>query len=187
MPVNIEQIYREESGRILATLIRLLGSFDLAEEAAQEAFAAALEQWPKQGVPTNPRAWLISTGRHKGIDRLRRERRFEDRPEELEQLTSAEEPAFDPEDAMMNDSPFNDDRLRLVFTCCHPALRTEAQVALTLRTLCGLATEEIAKAFLVPVATMAQRLVRAKQKIKDARGFRTGFHRRMNCRSGWKR
>ncbi len=168
----IEKIYREESGRILATLIRLLGDFDLAEEAAQEAFAVALEQWPRQGIPGNPRAWLVSTARNKAVDLLRRRSRFEKKQEELQRL-AGEQPAItlknepsarEPDDAMLSD-----DRLRLIFTCCHPALRTEAQVALTLRTLCGLSTEEIAKAFLAPVPTMAQRLVRAKGKIRDAR------------------
>ena len=168
----IEKIYREESGRILATLIRLLGDFDLAEEAAQEAFAVALEQWPRQGIPGNPRAWLVSTARNKAVDLLRRRSRFEKKQEELQRL-AGEQPAItlknepsarEPDDAMLSD-----DRLRLIFTCCHPALRTDAQVALTLRTLCGLSTEEIAKAFLAPVPTMAQRLVRAKGKIRDAR------------------
>jgi RNA polymerase sigma-70 factor, ECF subfamily len=168
----IEKIYREESGRILATLIRLLGDFDLAEEAAQEAFAVALEQWPRQGIPGNPRAWLVSTARNKAVDLLRRRSRFEKKQEELRRLageqpaiTLKNEPSADePDDAMLSD-----DRLRLIFTCCHPALRQEAQVALTLRTLCGFSTEEIAKAFLAPVPTMAQRLVRAKGKIRDAR------------------
>jgi RNA polymerase sigma-70 factor (ECF subfamily) len=178
-PVNIEQvaiekIYREESARVLATLIRLLGSFDLAEEATQEAFAAAVEHWPRLGTPANPRAWLVSTGRHKAVDLLRRRARFENKREELQRLAAIEEQlALDPEDAilskeMLSNTIQGDDRLRLIFTCCHPALVLEAQVALTLRTLCGLATEEIAKAFLVPAATMAQRLVRAKAKIRDA-------------------
>ena len=162
--MNLEQIYREESGRILATLIRLLGGFDLAEEVMQEAFAVALEQWPKQGTPENPRAWLVSTARHKAVDWLRRRSRFEAKREELQRLATMEEQlAAAPEDTMLSD-----DRLRLIFTCYHPALVLEAQVALTLRTLGGLATEEIARAFLVPVPTMAQRLVRAKQKIRDA-------------------
>jgi RNA polymerase sigma-70 factor (ECF subfamily) len=171
----IETIYRKESARVLATLIRLLGSFDLAEEATQEAFATALEQWPHQGMPENPRAWLVSTGRHKAIDLLRRRVRFEDKREELQRLAAIEEQlAIDPEDAvligeMLRDPMQRDDRLRLIFTCCHPALMIEAQVALTLRTLCGLATDEIARAFLVPPPTMAQRLARAKAKIKDAR------------------
>jgi RNA polymerase sigma-70 factor, ECF subfamily len=162
----LENIYRDEWGRIVATLIRLLGSFDLAEEAAQEAFAAALEQWPRQGVPANPRAWLISTARHKAIDALRRKTRWEDDGDPEEKLAAlAHEPAPDiEEDGLV----VEDDRLRLIFTCCHPALNREAQVALTLRTLCGLTTEQIAKAFLTPLATLAQRLVRAKQKIRDA-------------------
>jgi RNA polymerase sigma-70 factor (ECF subfamily) len=152
-PGDLEQIYREEWGRVVATLIRLMGSFELAEEAAQEAFAAAVEQWPREGVPANPRAWLISTARHKAIDALRRKSRWEDTGDPalaLEALTALEQsPVFADEDNVLED-----DRLRLIFTCCHPALGTEAQVALTLRTLCGL--------------TMAQRLVRAQQKIRDA-------------------
>jgi RNA polymerase sigma-70 factor (ECF subfamily) len=166
--VTIEQIFREESARILATLIRLLGSFDLAEEVTQEAFAVALEQWPRTGIPAHPRAWLVSTARHKAIDLLRRQTRLEDKHEELQRLAATGEPD-DTSDSMLSDTNWPDDRLRLIFTCCHPALMIEAQVALTLRTLGGLATEEIAKAFLVPVPTMAQRLVRAKQKIRDAR------------------
>jgi len=160
--VNFDQIYREESARVLATLIRLLGSFDLAEEATQDAFAAALERWPRQGIPSNPRAWLVSTGRHKAIDLLRRRARFEDKREELLRLAAPQE------QAAIEDDMVGDDRLRLIFTCCHPALMIEAQVALTLRTLCRLDTEQIARAFLVPAPTMAQRLVRAKQKIRDA-------------------
>jgi RNA polymerase sigma-70 factor, ECF subfamily len=162
--MTIEQIYREESGRILATLIRLLGDFDLAEEAVQEAFSAAVEHWPRAGMPANPRAWLVSAGRNKAVDLLRRRARFEAKRDELARLTAlAEELSETPEESMLND-----DRLRLIFTCCHPALAREAQVPLTLRTLCGLSTEEIARAFLVPLPTMAQRLVRAKQKIRDA-------------------
>jgi RNA polymerase sigma-70 factor (ECF subfamily) len=163
--MNIERLYREESGRILATLIRLLGDFDLAEEAVLEAFVTALEQWPAEGMPANPRAWLVSTARHKAVDRLRRRTRFQEKRAELERLAALEEQmaSSDPPE-----STVADDRLRLIFTCCHPALAIEAQVALTLRTLCGLSTEEIARAFLVPVPTMAQRLVRAKQKIRDA-------------------
>jgi len=138
---SLEQIYRDQWGRIVATLIRLLGSFDLAEEAAQEAFAVALEQWPRQGVPANPRAWLVSTARHKAIDALRRKTRWEDSGDPGEKLAALERlPA---EEA--GDDGFADDRLRLIFTCCHPALHTEAQVALTLRTLCGLTTEQIAE------------------------------------------
>jgi RNA polymerase sigma-70 factor (ECF subfamily) len=163
-PGVFEQIYREQWGRIVATLIRLLGSFELAEEAAQEAFATALEQWPREGLPANPRGWLISTARHKAIDALRRKARWEDAGDPAAALEAlAAMPAAEAEE----DVP-EDDRLRLIFTCCHPALATEAQVALTLRTLCGLTTEQIAKAFLAPLATMAQRLVRAQQKIRDA-------------------
>ena len=162
--MTIEQIYREDSGRILATLIRLLGDFDLAEEAVQEAFAAAVEHWPRDGTPANPRAWLVSAGRNKAVDLLRRRARFEAKRDELARLSAlAEEVSETPEETMLAD-----DRLRLIFTCCHPALPREAQVPLTLRTLCGLSTEEIARAFLVPLPTMAQRLVRAKQKIRNA-------------------
>jgi RNA polymerase sigma-70 factor (ECF subfamily) len=162
--MTIEQIYREESGRILATLIRLLGDFDLAEEALQEAFSAALVQWPREGTPSNPRAWLVSTGRNKAVDSLRRRALLEEKRDELGRwIALAQQVADAPEDSMLKD-----DRLRLIFTCCHPALAREVQVPLTLRTLCGFSTEEIARAFLVPVPTMAQRLVRAKQKIRDA-------------------
>ncbi|HST13167.1 MAG TPA: RNA polymerase sigma factor [Terriglobales bacterium] len=162
--MTIEQIYREESGRILATLIRLLGDFDLAEEAMQEAFTAALAQWPREGMPGNPRAWLVSSGRHKAVDLLRRRSLLEEKREEFARwIALAQQVADTPEETMLKD-----DRLRLIFTCCHPALAREAQVPLTLRTLCGLSTEQIARAFLVPVPTMAQRLVRAKQKIRDA-------------------
>ena len=170
--MDIERIFREESGRILATLIGLLGSFDQAEEAMQEAFTVALEEWPKRGIPQNPRTWLVSTARHKAIDSLRRAANFESKREELQKIAELEQ-RFAADDAEMsdahNDNRFPDDRLRLIFTCCHPALALEAQVALTLRTLCGLTTEEIARAFLVPAPTMAQRVVRAKQKIRDAR------------------
>src|SRR5881296_2380571 len=157
--MGIEDIFRTEYGRILATLIRLLGDFDVAEESLQEAFAAALEQWPMTGTPGKPAAWLVSTARHKAIDRLRRRARLAQKQEEIAHHLelSAEEEA-----------PVPEDRLRLLFTCCHPALATEAQVALTLRTLGGLSTEEIARAFLVPAPTMAQRLVRAKAKIRAA-------------------
>jgi RNA polymerase sigma-70 factor, ECF subfamily len=163
--MSIEQVYREESGRILATVIRLVGDFDLAEEAVQEAFATALEQWPVTGKPVNPRAWLVGTARHKAIDLLRRRARFQAKRPELAALTALEGPAVSPDSP---DSAVADDRLRLVFTCCHPALGVDLQVALTLRTVCGLSTEEIARAFLVPVPTMAQRLVRAKHKIRAA-------------------
>ncbi len=167
--MDIEQIYHEESGRILATLIRLLGDFDLAEEAMQEAFALAVEQWPKQGVPGNPRAWLVSTARNRAVDGLRRRISFEKKQDELQRLIEARSVLAAQDEVMIDGDPMSDDRLRLIFTCCHPALRVEAQVALTLRTLCGLTTEAIAKAFIAPVPTMAQRIVRAKQKIRDAR------------------
>jgi RNA polymerase sigma-70 factor, ECF subfamily len=161
----LEQLYRDEFGRIVASLIRLLGDFDLAEESAQEAFATAVEQWPRQGVPQNPRSWIIGTARHKAIDRIRRQSRFAARRDEL--IREIEGQArTDEAGTMSNDVP--DERLRLIFTCCHPALASEAQVALSLRTLCGLTTEEIARAFLVPPVTMAQRLVRAKRKIHAA-------------------
>lgn len=162
--MDIERLYRDESGRILATLIRLLGDFDLAEEAMQEAFAAAFQQWPRDGTPAHPRAWLVATARHKAVDHLRRRTRLEAKRDELERLAMLEDPPVVEE----VDSMLADDSLRLIFTCCHPALAVEAQVALTLRTVCGLSTEEIARAFLVPVPTLAQRLVRAKQKIRDA-------------------
>src|SRR5712671_5484599 len=157
--MDVEHIYREESGRILATLIRLLGSFDLAEEVMQEAFAAALEQWPKRGIPDNPRAWLVSTAHHKAVDMLRRRSRFDSKREELQKIAELEQQLSegDASKDMLRPDAMSDDRLRLIFTCCHPALVLEAQVALTLRTLCGLSTEEIARAFLVPLPTMAQR------------------------------
>lgn len=166
---EVERVFRTERQRALATLIRLLGGdFDLAEDALQEAFAEAVSAWPKSGVPGNPRAWLVSTARHKGLDRLRRQSRFE----EKRQILSWTAPRFEPPDLSSleggYDGELGDDQLRLIFTCCHPALAVEAQVALTLRTLCGLGTEEIARAFLVPVPTLAQRLVRAKQKIRAA-------------------
>jgi RNA polymerase sigma-70 factor (ECF subfamily) len=160
----IEHLYHEEFGRILATVIRLVGDFDLAEEATQDAFAAALAQWPRDGVPTNPRAWVVSTARHKAIDRMRRHGRFIEKLNELGGVSEHEESAI----AGEAQSAVPDERLRLIFTCCHPALAPEAQVALSLRTLCGLSTEEIARAFFVPAATMAQRLVRAKRKIRTA-------------------
>ncbi|HET8666409.1 MAG TPA: RNA polymerase sigma factor [Terriglobales bacterium] len=158
----VEAVYRSDWGRILATLIRLFGDFDLAEESAQEAFAAAVDQWRISGVPEFPRAWIIQTARHKAIDRLRRQSRFEVELEPHVDGLIQKQPDYDPKE-------IPDDRLRLIFTCCHPALAPEAQVALTLRTLCGLETDEIARAFLVPSTTMAQRLVRAKRKIHDAR------------------
>lgn len=168
MPVSIEALinglYRSESRRVLATLIRLLKDFDLAEEALQDAFAAALQQWPVDGVPNNPRAWLVSTGRFKAIDHIRRRARFntslDDVAEELEE-------AFSEED--WSDEHIEDDQLRLIFTCCHPSLAPEAQLALTLREICGLTTEAIARAFLTSPSTLAQRIVRAKNKIRNAK------------------
>ena len=162
---TVNAVYVADSRRVLATLIRLLGDFDVAEEAMHDAFRAALEQWPREGVPSNPRAWLVSTGRFKAIDGLRRRARFEslDTPG-----ASADVPVHDTT-AWADDESVEDDRLRLIFTCCHPALSPDAQVALTLREVCGLTTEEIAQAFLTPPATLAQRIVRAKAKIRDAR------------------
>jgi RNA polymerase sigma-70 factor (ECF subfamily) len=168
--MTIDEIYREESGRVLATLIRLLGDFDLAEDAMQDAFAAALEQWPSAGIPGNPSAWLVATGRHKALDRLRRRTRLEEKRVEFARLAALEqEERLSAETGDASESAIADDRLRLIFTCCHPSLAPEAQIALTLKTLCGLSTEEIGRAFLVPATTMAQRLVRAKQKIREAR------------------
>src|SRR5512139_1116341 len=159
-----ESIYRAESRRVFATLVRLLGDFDLAEEALHDAFRAALEQWPKEGLPGNPRAWLVSAGRFKAIDGIRRQARFDSIEEHAERVEALA--AEEPEAA---DESIADDRLRLIFTCCHPALAPDAQVALTLREVCGLTTEEIAQAFLTPAPTLAQRIVRAKAKIRDAR------------------
>ena len=159
----VEAVYRSDWGRIVAALIGVIGDFDLAEECAQEAFTAAVEQWGVSGIPEFPRAWIIQTARHKAIDRFRRRANLEEKLEYYgkSEFATVDEPDYDTE-------AIPDDRLRLIFTCCHPALAPEAQVALTLRTLCGLETEEIARAFLVPGATMAQRLVRAKRKIRDA-------------------
>jgi RNA polymerase sigma-70 factor, ECF subfamily len=162
----IEEVFRREAGRVLATLIRLLGDFDLAEEAQQEAFAAALEQWPTQGTPDNPRGWLISTARNKAIDRIRRDVFFREKFADRE-LAAAQANAHAEIDES-GEAIFGDDRLRLIFTCCHPALSDEAQIALTLREVCGLSTQAVARAFLVGEETMAQRLVRAKRKIRDA-------------------
>ncbi|MBZ9665095.1 RNA polymerase sigma factor [Pseudomonas sp. LMG 31766] len=156
----IARLYREESRRVLATLIRLLGDFDLAEEALHEAFRSAVEQWPQSGVPDNPRAWLVSAGRFKAIDSLRRQRRFQPLDEQVE---------LSDERGIEEGELLEDDRLRLIFTCCHPALASDAQVALTLREVCDLSTEEIARAFLSSPSTLAQRIVRAKAKIRDAR------------------
>jgi RNA polymerase sigma-70 factor (ECF subfamily) len=163
---SLDSLYRVDSGRILATLIRLLGDFDLAEEAMHEAFAAALSQWPKSGVPGNPRPWLISTARFKAIDTLRRRARFDASQGELVRYLEAQSSSAERSD---EDDSLEDDRLRLIFTCCHPSLATEAHIALTLREVCGLTTEEIAKAFLTTPRTLAQRIVRAKAKIRDTR------------------
>ncbi|MDM0002881.1 RNA polymerase sigma factor [Variovorax sp. J22P240] len=161
---TVDAVYRDESRRIFATLVRLLGDFDLAEEALHDGFRAALEQWPTEGVPAHPRAWLVSAGRFKAIDAIRRRARFEawdDAADAVETAIGAA-PAWDDDAELLED-----DRLRLVFTCCNPALTPDAQVALTLREVCGLATEDIANAFLVPAPTMAQRIVRAKARIRD--------------------
>ena len=160
---RLEAIYRTESRRVLATLIRLLGDFDLAEEALHDAFRAAIEQWPREGVPDNPRAWLVSAGRFKAIDGIRRRSRFDALEDVAEQVEAI------PAEPLQEEESIEDDRLRLVFTCCHPALPADAQVALTLREVCGLTTEEIARAFLTGAPTVAQRIVRAKAKIRDAR------------------
>ena len=165
MREKINDLYRIESRQVLATLIRLLGDFDAAEEALHEAFAAAIEQWPREGAPTNPRAWLVSTGRFKAIDGMRRRARHDASLNELAkqiECTTSDLPE-------QEDEHIEDDRLRLIFTCCHPALAEEAQLAMTLREICGLTTEEIAHAFLTKPATIAQRIVRAKAKIRDAR------------------
>jgi RNA polymerase sigma-70 factor (ECF subfamily) len=160
---RVDTIYRTESRRVLATLIRLLGDFDLAEEALHDAFTAALEVWAADGLPTNPRSWLISTGRFKAIDRMRRSDRFDPMDSSsLERVSALSAPDYDADEV-------EDDRLRLIFTCCHPALSPDSQIALTLREVCGLSTEEVANAFLTPPPTLAQRIVRAKAKIRDAR------------------
>lgn len=162
---ELARFYRDEFGRVLATVIRSIGDFSAAEEAVQEAFAIALERWPRDGRPGNPRAWVVSTARHKAIDALRRAGRLEAIRKRLGETT---EPWSEPDLPESSDDAIPDERLRLIFTCCHPALALEAQIALALRTLCGLSTEEIARAFLVPTATLAQRLVRAKRKIAEA-------------------
>lgn len=164
LPAVVEAIYRAQSRRVLATLIRLLGDFDLAEEALQDAFIAAVEQWPRTGVPENPRAWLVSVGRFKAIDKLRRRARFN---ASLAQMAMELDDRLDA--PQIDQDGLEDDRLRLIFTCCHPALTADAQVALTLREVCDLTTEEIARAFLTATPTVAQRIVRAKNKIRDAR------------------
>ncbi|MFN7980489.1 MAG: RNA polymerase sigma factor [Vicinamibacterales bacterium] len=165
IPARVDSVYRTESRRVLATLIRLLGDFDRAEEALHDAVRAALEQWPRDGVPANPRAWLVSAGRFKAIDAMRRQKRFDP----IDQHPAAADAAVVDAQAWADAESVEDDRLRLVFTCCHPALAPDAQVALTLREVCGLTTEEIARAFLTPAPTLAQRIVRAKNKIRQAR------------------
>src|ERR1051325_2739121 len=164
---TIETLYRSESGRVLATLVRLLGDLDLAEEAMHEAFAAALESWPQTGMPDKPRPWLISTARFKAIDNMRRRARFNGVQRDLVAHIESRANDTPPNINEIGAEEIDDDRLRLIFTCCHPALPAEGQVALTLRELCGLTTEEIARAFLVTPATLAQRIVRAKAKIRD--------------------
>jgi RNA polymerase sigma-70 factor (ECF subfamily) len=161
----VDAVYRSDSRHVLATLIRLLGDFDIAEEALHDAFRAALEQWPRDGVPANPRAWLVSTGRFKAIDAIRRQTSFTPLPDDIDKRLVVD--TDDPE--AWNDESIKDDRLRLIFTCCHPALSPDAQVAMTLREVCGLTTEEVARAFLSSPATVAQRIVRAKAKIRNAR------------------
>jgi RNA polymerase sigma-70 factor (ECF subfamily) len=170
---TVDRLFRDEQGRAVATLIRVLGDFDLAEEAVQDAFMTALETWPARGIPDNPGAWITTTARNRAIDRLRRRKVLAEKQAILERQAAIEDElaAIDPEAAIDGPDPSNpivDDRLRLIFTCCHPALAMDARVALTLRTLGGLSTPEIARAFLVPEATLAQRLVRAKRKIRDA-------------------
>src|SRR5215471_4231860 len=161
----VNAVYVAESRRVLATLIRLLGDFEAAEEALHDAFRAALEQWPRDGIPGNPRAWLVSAGRFKAIDAMRRRSRFD----QLDETGPAGDLAVDDAAAWADDESVEDDRLRLIFTCCHPALAPDAQIALTLREVCGLTTEEISQAFLTPPPTLAQRIVRAKAKIRNAR------------------
>jgi RNA polymerase sigma-70 factor, ECF subfamily len=169
---EVARLYREEHGRLLATLIRLLRDFELAEESLQEAYAAAVDVWTREGLPRAPRAWLVSTARFKAIDQIRRSAAFARRQDDLaREIVAMERDACDVGglDAADSDAHFPDERLRLIFTCCHPALAEDVRVPLTLRTLCALTTEEIARAFLVPTSTMAQRLVRAQRKIRDAR------------------
>jgi RNA polymerase sigma-70 factor (ECF subfamily) len=176
----VDAVYRADSRRVLATLIRLLGDFDLAEEALHDAFTAAVERWPRDGAPANPRAWLVSTGRFKAIDSLRRRARFDASLAEVAERLDAETPDVAGGDA----EGVEDDRLRLIFSCCHPALPPDAQVALTLREVCGLTTEEIARAFLTAPPTVAQRIVRAKAKIRDAR-IPYRCRRGPICQTGW--
>ena len=166
---TLDGLYRSESRRILATLIRLLGDFDIAEEALHDAFAAAVQQWPQEGIPANPRAWLVSAGRFKAIDVIRRRARFDAHAAEISRQYDAKASEAHSMPVELQDAGLEDDRLRLIFTCCHPALAHEARIALTLREVCGLSTEEIARAFLTTAPTLAQRIVRAKSKIRDAR------------------
>jgi len=175
----VDSIYREDSRQILATLIRLLGDFDLAEDALHDAFRAALEQWPKEGLPGNPRAWLISTGRFKALDAMRRRVRFD-----ASQAAITDQLYAETGTATLDDAEIQDDQLRLIFTCCHPTLAPEARTALTLREVCGLTTEEIARAFLTAPPTLAQRIVRGKAKIREAR-IPYQVPRRPNSRSAW--
>jgi RNA polymerase sigma-70 factor (ECF subfamily) len=163
-PAEFTRLYREHHGRILSSLIRSIGDFELAEDALQEAFAAAVEQWPREGVPKNPPGWIATVAKHKAIDRIRRQSWFAQRQDEIQRVMELEMASSDDESA----GEVADERLRLIFTCCHPAINRDAQIALSLRTLCGLTTEEIARAFIVPAATMAQRLVRAQRKIRAA-------------------
>jgi RNA polymerase sigma-70 factor, ECF subfamily len=165
LQAQVEEVYRAESRRVFATLIRLLGDFDLAEDALHDAFIAAMAQWPRDGIPANPRAWLVSAGRFNAIDAIRRRSRFDASLPTLAEQLEPNDPGFEVDD----DDEIQDDRLRLIFTCCHPALAPEARIALTLREVCGLTTEEIARAFLTSPSTLAQRIVRAKAKIRDAR------------------
>ena len=162
---QLSQLYKDHSGKVLATLVRLLGDFDLAEEAMHEAFSVALESWDSQGMPANPTAWLISTGRFKAIDNLRRKKRFAEFENDLQrQIDELEE-----HNLALSQQDIEDDQLRMIFTCCHPAIDPQIQIPLTLREVCGLSTEEIASAFLVSPSTMAQRIVRGKNKIQQAK------------------
>lgn len=166
---DIDRIYQQESRRVFATLVHLLGDFDLAEEALHEAFKAALEQWPEKGMPEYPYAWLVSAGRYKAIDSIRRQKRFDPLDQHMETVEALVDESAQPGEPAAASSLMEDDRLRLIFTCCHPALAADAQIALTLREVCGLTTEEVAHAFLTPAPTLAQRIVRAKAKIRDAK------------------
>jgi len=166
---DIDRIYQQESRRVFATLVHLLGDFDLAEEAVHEAFKAALEKWPEKGMPEYPYTWLVSAGRYKAIDSIRRQKRFDPLDQHMETVEALVDESAQPGEPAAASSLMEDDRLRLIFTCCHPALAADAQIALTLREVCGLTTEEVAHAFLTPAPTLAQRIVRAKAKIRDAK------------------